>query len=201
MSTKHIPDIVLERSFVMIKPDGVERGLVGEIIKRFEQRGLKVVALKMLKPSVDHVTKHYPTDEAWIERLGEKGFTVFAEYGMDPKEVMGTADKKEAGQIVRKWLIDYVADAPVVAMVIEGLHAIEMVRKIVGPTLPSKAEIGTIRGDYSIDSPAAANLSGRAIKNLIHASENVTEAKHEIAHWFSEEEIHDYDRAEHNAMF
>lgn len=201
MASKRISDVVLERSFVMLKPDAVERGLIGEIIGRLERRGLKIVALKMLKPSVDHVDAHYPKDEAWIERLGEKGFGVFKEYSLDPKEHMGTDDKKEAGNMVRQWLVDYIADAPVIAMVIEGIHAINMVRKIVGATLPNKAEIGTIRGDYSIDSPAAANLAGRAVKNLIHASENVEEAKHEITHWFSEEEIHDYDRAEHASMF
>ncbi|MFA5926748.1 MAG: nucleoside-diphosphate kinase [Patescibacteria group bacterium] len=196
-----VPEIVLERTFVMIKPDGVERGLTGEIIKRYEQRGLKIIAMKMVKPSLEHVDEHYPKDDSWIERLGEKGFNTFAEHGIDPKEVMGTDDKKEAGKQVRQWLMDYIADAPVVAMVIEGVHAIDMVRKITGSTLPAKADIGTIRGDYSVDSPAAANLSKRAIKNLIHASETVGEAKHEIGHWFSEEEIHDYDRSEHKAMF
>lgn len=201
VSRNRIPGVVLDRTFVMIKPDGVERGLVGEILHRFERRGLKIVALKMVKPSIEHVDAHYPKDESWIERLGEKGFNTFAEYNINPKEVMGTDDKKEAGKMVRQWLIDYIADAPVVAMVIEGLHAVDMVRKITGSTLPSKAEIGTIRGDYSIDSPAAANLSGRSVKNLIHASETVEEAKHEIAHWFSEEEIHDYERSDHSSMF
>jgi len=198
---KGIPDIVLERTFVMVKPDGVERGLVGEIINRFERRGLKTIALKMVRPSLEHVDAHYPKDEAWIERLGGKGFTVFKEYGLDPKEHMGTNDQKEAGRMVREWLIEYMTSAPVVAMILEGIHAVDMARKIVGPTLPSKAEIGTIRGDFSIDSPAAANLAGRAIKNLVHASENTEEAKHEISHWFAQEEIFDYDRSDHRAMF
>ncbi len=198
---KRIPEIVLDRTFVMVKPDGVERGLIGDIVSRFERRGLKIAAMKMMKPSIEHVDAHYPKDETWIERLGEKGFNTFAEYGMNPKDVMGTDDKKEAGRMVREWLVNFIADAPVVAMVVEGVHAVDMVRKIVGATLPHNAEIGTIRGDYSIDSPAAANLSGRAIKNLIHASENKEEAKHEIAHWFSEEEIYDYERADHSAMF
>ncbi|MEK9155861.1 MAG: nucleoside-diphosphate kinase [Patescibacteria group bacterium] len=201
MSKDRIPSVVLERTFVMIKPDGVERGLVGEIVKRFESRGLKIIALKMVKPSVEHIDLHYPKDESWIERLGEKGFNVFAEYGLDPKEYMGTGDKKEAGKMVRDWLVQYIADAPVVAMVIQGIHAVDMVRKIVGSTLPNKADIGTIRGDYSIDSPAAANLSKRAVKNLIHASENAAEAKNEISHWFSQEEIYDYERADHRSMF
>ncbi|MCX6808503.1 MAG: nucleoside-diphosphate kinase [Candidatus Berkelbacteria bacterium] len=194
--------LAIERTFTMIKPDGVERGLIGEILGRFEKRGLKIIALKMVKPSVEHIDNHYPKDDTWIARLGDKGFNCFAEYGLNPKEVMGTDNNLEAGKMVRQWLVDYMIEAPVVAMVIEGIHAIEMVRKITGSTLPNKAEIGTIRGDFSVDSPAAANLNKRSIKNLIHASETKAEAENEIKHWFSEEEIHpDYDRADHAAMF
>jgi nucleoside-diphosphate kinase len=192
----------VERTFAMIKPDGVQRGIIGEILTRLEKRGLKIVALKMVKPTLEHIDEHYPKDEAWIARLGQKGFTVFEELGLKAMDVMGTEDKLEAGKQVRKWLVDYMTEAPVVAMVIEGVHAIEMVKKIAGSTLPSKAEIGTIRGDYSVDSPAAANVGKRAVKNLIHISENKEEAEHEISHWFSESEIHDdYDIAQHKAMF
>jgi len=191
----------IERSFVMVKPDGVQRGLIGEVISRIEKRGLKLIALKMVKPTLEHIDKHYPTDEVWIERLGEKGFKVFDELGIDPKEHMGSNDKKEVGNLVRGWLVEYLTEAPVVAMVIEGVHAIEMVRKIAGYTLPSKADIGTIRGDYSVDSPAAANLEKRAIKNILHASETKEEAEHEIAHWFAAEEINDYNRSDHTVMY
>jgi nucleoside-diphosphate kinase len=194
--------LAYERTFVMVKPDGTQRGLVGEIIGRFEKRGLKLLALKMVKPTFEHLDAHYPKDDAWMSRLGDKGFNCFAEYGIDPKEVMGTDNKLEAGKMVRQWLVDYMMDAPVVAMVIEGIHARDMVRKIVGSTLPSKAEIGTIRGDFSVDSPAAANLNKRSIKNLVHASETKEEAENEIKHWFSEQEIcPDYDRVDHAAMF
>lgn len=201
MSNQRIPEIALERTFVMIKPDGVARGLIGEVLSRFEKRGLKIIALKMVKPTIEHIANHYPTDETWIERLGTKGFAVFEEYGIDPKEAMGTDNKLEAGKKVREWLINYMTEAPVVAMIIEGVHAIDMVRKIVGPTLPNKAEIGTIRGDYSVDSPAAANIAKRAIKNIVHASENKEEAQKEIGHWFAAEEIYDYDRSDHYSMF
>lgn len=191
-----------ERTFAMVKPDGTQRGLVGEVISRIEKRGLKIIALKMVRPNLEHINDHYPKDETWIARLGQKGFTVFDELGIDPKEVMGTTDKLEAGKQVREWLVNYLVEAPMIAMVIEGVHAIDMVRKIAGSTLPSKAEIGTIRGDFSTDSPVAANLNKRAIKNIIHISENKEEAEHEIAHWFSEEEIHDdYERADHSTMF
>lgn len=191
----------IERTLVIVKPDGVQRGLIGEVITRLENRGLKLIALKMVKPSLEHVDSHYPKDEAWIERLGHKGFSVFEEYGIDPKEYMGTDSKKEAGKMVRNWLVSYLTEAPVVPMVVEGVHAIDMVRKIAGNTLPSKADIGTIRGDFSVDSPAAANLEGRAIKNIVHASETVEEAEHEIAHWFAQEEIFEYSLAHHAAMY
>jgi len=191
----------IQRTVVLVKPDGVQRGLIGEVISRLEKRGLKIVALKMIKPTLEHVDNHYPKDAAWIERLGEKGFKVFDEYGLDPKEKMGTDNKKEIGTKVRKWLVDYMIEAPVVGMIIEGVHAIDMVRKLAGNTLPSKADIGTIRGDYSVDSPAAANLEGRAIKNIMHASETVEEAEHEIDHWFSQEDVFTYKRSDHTVMY
>lgn len=198
---KEAKEIGMERTFVMIKPDGILRGLIGEVIGRFERRGLKLVGMKMMKPSLEHINDHYPKDEAWIKRLGQKGFKTFAEHGISPLEKMGTEDELEAGTMVREWLMNYIMDAPVLAMVIEGYHAVEVARKIVGPTIPSKAELGTIRGDFSIDSPVAANLNKRAMKNLIHASETPEEAEHEIEHWFSESEIYDYERSDQKAMF
>lgn len=201
MADRDIKKIALERTFVMIKPDGTKRALIGEIISRFEKRGLKIVALKMIKPSLEHLNDHYPKDDEWIGRLGDKGFKVFKEFDLDPVEVMGTNDRLEAGKTVREWLITYMTEAPLVAMVIEGIHAVEMVRKIVGPTMPRDAGVGTIRGDFSVDSPAAANLNKRSIKNLIHASETAKEAEHEMAHWFSEEEIYEYERGDNAAMF
>ena len=201
MAKKKTKGPAYERTLVLVKPDGVQRGLVGEVISRFERRGLKVIAMKMVKPSLEHIDEHYPKDEAWIERLGHKGFLVFEEYGIDPLEVMGTADKKEAGKKVREWLVNYLLEAPIVALAIEGIHAIDMVRKIAGTTLPNKAEIGTIRGDFSVDSPAAANIEGRSIKNIVHASETKEEAEKEIAHWFSEDELFEYRRADESVMF
>lgn len=199
MSEKTNPSV--ERTFSMIKPDGVERGIVGEVLSRIEKRGLKIVALKMTKPGLEHIDNHYPKDETWIARLGQKGFTVFEELGLSPIDVMGTDNQLEAGKKVREWLINYMNEAPVVAMVIEGIHAIEMMKKLAGSTLPSKADIGTIRGDFSTDSPAAANVGKRAIRNVIHISENKEEAEHEIAHWFSEEELFsDYKRFDQYGM-
>lgn len=193
--------IATERTFVMMKPDAVMRGLMGEMLKRFEQRGLKITAMKMVHASHEQADGFYPKDEAWVTRLGHKGLKTFAEYNLDPVKGMGTDDPAEIGKIVRKGLIEYITMGPVVPMVIEGIHAVSVVRKIVGQTLPVFSEPGTIRGDFSHDAPTAANVELRSIFNLIHASEVSEEAEKEIAHWFKESEILDYDRAEHVIMF
>jgi nucleoside-diphosphate kinase len=173
-----------EQTFVMVKPDGVRKGLTGEIIRRFEQRDLKIVALEMFMPTEKQMDEHYPKDEAWIRRLGQKSLSTYEKYGVDPVSKLGTNDEFEIGKMVRKWLLDYMISAPLVKMIVQGIHAVDVVRKIAGPTLPYKAEVGTIRGDFSIDSPLLANSEKRAVANLLHASETPEEAQHEIEHWF-----------------
>lgn len=190
-----------EKTLVLVKPDGVKRGLVGEIIKRIEQRGLKVIALKMFSATKDQVDEHYPKDPKWIHRLGEKTLGTFEKYKLDPLKDLGTADADEIGRQVRSWLLDFMTSGPIVKMVVQGIHAVDMVRKLCGNTLPSMAEMGTIRGDYSVDSPALANIAKRAVHNIVHASETPEESAHEIAYWFSPEEIHAYKRAEEDIMF
>jgi len=178
----------------MIKPDGVRKGLIGEIIKRLEQRDLKIVALEMFHATKDQIDNHYPKDEKWITRLGEKTANTYQKYGYDLEKDYGTTDLFVIGTNVRSWLIDFMISAPMVRMVVQGLHAVDMVRKIAGQTLPFMAEMGTIRGDYSIDSPALANKEKRAVMNLVHASETQEEATHEIEHWFGGREIFGYKR-------
>lgn len=176
-----------EKTFVLIKPDGIQKGLIGDVIKRFEQRDLKVVALEMFKPSKEDIDNHYPKDEEWIHRLGGKTLNTYKKYDLDPKEKLGTDDQTEIGKKVRSWVIDYMTSAPLVKMVVQGVHAVDMVRKIVGPTIPSDADMGTIRGDFSADSPAVANSEHRAVMNVVHASETPEEAEHEIKHWFGDD--------------
>lgn len=183
-----------EKTYVMVKPDGVRKGLIGEIIKRFEQRDLKIVALDMFKPTKDQVDGHYPKDEAWIARLGEKTLNTYAKYNMNPIEKLGTEDKLEIGKMVRGWLLDYFEMAPVVRMVVQGVHAVDVVRKIAGETMPYLASVGTIRGDFSVDSPAIANTEKRAVWNVLHASETAQEAEHEIKYWFGDSAIFNYKR-------
>ncbi len=185
-----------EQTFVLVKPDGVRKGLVGEIINRFERRDMKVVALEMFQATFEEMDNHYPKDEKWTSRLGEKTLSTYQKYGYDVQADFGTEDLLEVGKVVRGWLVDFMISAPMVKMVVEGVHAVDMIRKIVGPTMPYLAEMGTIRGDFSADSPALANKEKRAVLNLVHASETPDEAKHEIGHWFADAEkaIHTYKR-------
>jgi nucleoside-diphosphate kinase len=181
-----------ERTLVLIKPDGVERKLVGEIISRFEKANLKIIGLGIVKASKEQFDKHYPKDKDWIENLGKNFIKTCQENNIDfDIKNLGVKNEYELGLKVREWLIDYMASGPVVKIVLEGNNAMEVVRKIVGHTLPQKAQPGTIRGDFSIDSPIVANLEKRALKNLIHASGNKKEAEKEIKLWFSKKELID----------
>ena len=183
-----------EKTFVLIKPDGVRKGLIGEVVKRFEQRDLKVVALEMFHASRTEMDGHYPKDEKWVRRLGEKTMATYAKYGLDVKKDFGTSDLMRIGKTVRGWLLDLMSSAPMVKMVVQGVHAVDMVRKIAGPTMPYLADMGTIRGDFSADSPAVANAEHRAVYNILHASETTQEAKHEITHWFGKHPVYKYKR-------
>lgn len=191
-----------EQSLVLIKPDGVKRGLAGDIISRFEKMGLKIVGMKMIWVDKDFAGKHYPESRTeLLEGIGKKTLDSYEKYGKDAGEEFGTKDPVEIGKIVNSWNMEFLSSGPVVAMVIEGPHAIENVRAIVGATIPAFAVPGTIRGDFSLDSPALANVIKRAIRNLVHASGNAEEAKYEIQLWFRENEIYKYRRVEEGVMF
>jgi len=193
---------IIEKTVVLIKPDGVKRGLVGEIISRFEKAGLKIKAMKMVWVDKEMAQRHYPNArEELLRGIGEKTLKTYEKYGMDPGEDLGTKDPLEIGRMVNEWNMDFLTSGPVIAILLEGLHAIENVRMMAGNTLPSMAQPGTIRGDYSLDSPALANVKKRAVRNVIHASGNKEEAKYEEQLWFRENEIYDYKRAEEGVMF
>lgn len=190
-----------QKTLIVIKPDGVIRSLVGEILGRFEKAGLKVVAAKMLLVSKEHAAKHYPHDreELWTG-IGNKTLDNYKSLELDAVKLLGTKDPKKIGDIVRVWLLDYISSGPVFAAVLEGPHAVELVRKICGHTLPLLSQPGTIRGDFSFDSAYLANTGQRAIKNLIHASGTLEEAKYEIPLWFAPEEIQSYTRSDEHIM-
>lgn len=177
-----------ERTFVIIKPDGIQRALIGEIIKRYERAGLKLVGAKMMIPTAELIEKHYTLDPEWRLKTGLKTIKGYEDKGLKPPHT----DPLKITAIVLKNLISYMTKGPVLAMVWQGAHAVELVRKITGGTEPLTSAIGTIRGDFVIDSYRLSDSDGRAVRNLVHASGSVKEADDEIGHWFKKEELFDY---------
>jgi len=184
-----------ERTLVIVKPDGIQRALIGEIMKRYERLGLKLVALKMMIPTEKMIEEHYLLDPNWKKNVGEKSIASYMKKGETPP----STDPIEVANVVVANLKKYMTSGPVIAMVWEGAHAVELVRKITGGTEPRSADIGTIRGDFVVDSYQMADSDTRAIRNLIHASGSVPEADMEIPHWFKPEEVINY-RVPHEAI-
>ena len=187
----------MERTLVVIKPDGVQRSLIGEIIRRFERLGLKMVAVKMCVPNADFVEKHYTLDPEWRRITGEKRVKAAKEKG----EKLETEDPYEITEVVLQKLKKYMTSGPVVAMVWQGAHATELVRKLVGSTEPRSSDVGTIRGDFVLDSYVMADADGRAVRNLVHASGTAAESEAEIKHWFKPEEIIDYKLVQEQILY
>ncbi len=185
-----------ERTLVLIKPDAVMRGLIGVICQRFEQAGLKIVACKMVFPTRKLLDGHFPKSEDWIRGMGEKTLETYREYGIDPVDILGTADALAIGQKIKEWNYRYLTLGPVMIIALEGIHAVDTVRKLIGHTLPYKASPGTIRGDLSINAPDLANVVGSACKNLVHASGTTEEAEQEIANWFNSAELLSWQRTD-----
>ena len=185
-----------ERTLILIKPDGVKRGLIGQVISRFEARGLKIVSLEMLWAKRDQISRHYPQNEVWITRVGGKVLENYKKDNIDPVKSLGSKDPLELGQKAREWLLDYLTSGPIVKVVVSGNHAISVVRKLAGGTIPAEAIVGTIRGDFAIDDAVKANREKRAVKNILHASENGEEAANELELWTSIDDIFDYRRTD-----
>ncbi|MCF7866627.1 nucleoside-diphosphate kinase [Candidatus Woesearchaeota archaeon] len=185
-----------ERSLVLIKPDGVQRGLVGEILTKFEKCGLKIIGMKMVYPTEELAGNHYIADENWLKTVGTKQKEAYAKKGLTIEK-----EERELGLEVRKQLIDFLTMSPVVAFVFEGHNAVKHIRKLVGSTSPGDAAPGTIRGDYAFDTYSLADISKRPIQNLIHASGEVDEALREIKIWFKEEELHTWKRVDEELLY
>jgi|SRR3989338_5416050 len=186
-----------ERTLVIIKPDGIQRSLVGEIIKRYERVGLKLVGMKMLVPQENKVEQHYLLDPEWKRKVGEKAIESYQKKGMEPP----SKNPIEVGDRVVAGLKKYLTAGPVVAMVWEGAHAVEIVRKLTGGTEPRSSDVGTIRGDFVLDSYQMGDADNRAVRNLIHASGSVQEAEAEIAHWFAKEELVNYKIVQEKILY
>ena len=174
---------------IVFKPDSVERGLVGEILARFEHAGLRIVGSKTLTVTEEFVSHHYPDKTDFLRSMGVKSLENYAETGLDPVKEIGTDDPVEIGRNIRKWSMEFLSRGPVIAFVLEGNNAVANVRRLVGKTIPSTADAGTIRGDYSVDSSILANREKRAVHNLVHASGTVQEAQEEIKLWFKPPEL------------
>jgi nucleoside-diphosphate kinase len=185
-----------ERSLVLLKPDTVQRSLVGEVIKRFENTGLKISAMKMIVPTEAQLLTHYNKDDAWYQRKGEG---IVAELTEQGKEI--TKEPAEYGKDIILTIVRYMTAAPVVAMILEGNKAVSVVTKIVGTTEPSTSDVGTIRGDYTLDSYSHATFENRAVRNLVHQSESPEEAEREIAIWFNDAEVMNYVTAQERIMY
>jgi len=186
-----------ERTLVIIKPDGVQRSLIGEIIQRHERVGLKLVGLKFAVPDAAKIEAHYTLDPEWKKNVGEKAIEGYRKKGLTPP----TEDPIEVGNAVVERLKKYMVSGPVVMMVWQGAHAVELVRKIVGGTEPRSSDVGTIRGDYVLNSYQMADTDDRAIRNLIHASGSVSEAEKEIPHWFEADELVNYRLVQEQILY
>ncbi len=186
----------MDRALVLIKPDGIERALIGKIIAKFEDTGLKVTAIKMVKAKKETIEKHYTNDEEWLLSVGKKAKQSAIEKG---EKVIET--EREIGMRVRSLLVKELTRTPIVAFVLEGNAAADVARKVGGGTEPRKADPSTIRGMYSSDSYALADIKKRSVRNIVHISENAKIAESEIKVWFSDSEVCSYKRADEDAMY
>ena len=192
--TKHPKD---ERTFIILKPDAIQRSLIGEIVQRYERIGLKCVALKMVLPTPEMVAKHYTIDPEWLHKAGDKSIKNYLSKGLTPPEM----DPLKVGSTVLENLKRYMSSGPVVVMVWQGAHAVEIIRKLTGGTEPLTSDIGTIRGDFVLDSYEMSDHDGRSIRNVVHASGNVDEAEKEIALWFRPEEVIKYKHIQEAILY
>lgn len=181
----------MEQTLVLLKHDAIQRNLVGKIIERFENTGLKLVAMKMVWADDKIALSHYPLDENWAKAVHDKTKKVYDESG----KKWPYKDHLHMGKTIQSWLTSFLKEGPVIALVLEGPHAVEITRKIVGNTEPRQASPGTIRGDFAmVESYALADDKQRVLRNLIHASDSAENAKREISVWFDNAELHKYTK-------
>ncbi|PIX73258.1 nucleoside-diphosphate kinase [Candidatus Roizmanbacteria bacterium CG_4_10_14_3_um_filter_33_21] len=190
-----------QRALLIIKPDGVQRGIIGKIITRFETVGLKIIGLKFEWVTKEKIIVHYPETDGWFKKVGERTLTNYAKKGLDAKKVFKTDNAIQIGRTVKKWLIKYFQESPVLIMALESYDCIEICRKLSGNTIPVLAAPGTIRGDFSHDTIDLANEQNRPLRNLIHASDTVEDGEKEIKVWFTLEELFSYERADEKFMY
>lgn len=185
-----------ERTLVIIKPDGVQRSLIGEIISRFERTGLKIIALKQCMATADQCWQHYNKDEAWFLK---KGSGVVEE--LKKQNIPITKEPLQYGKDIIQQLVTFMTSGPVIPLVVEGNQSVAVIQKIVGSTEPLTSDVGTIRGDLTIDSYLLASVDGRAVRNLVHCSDKPEEAEREMKIWFQPEELLSYKLAQEQILY
>ncbi len=185
-----------EQTLVIIKPDGVQRSLMGEIMNRIERTGLKFVAVKFLVPNAEQCWKHYNKDEEWYLKKGTRVTEDRKAHGMPIQK-----DPMEYGKDIIQANVDFFTSGPVLAFIVEGNQSIAIVKKLVGETEPLTSDIGTIRGDLTVDSYALSSLDNRAVRNLIHCSDSPEEAMREIPLWFTPNEIVSYRLLQEQVLY
>ena len=176
---------VIERTLILVKPDVIQRQIFGEVLSRFERKGFKIIAMRMLNATKEQVAEHYTDEEGYLIETGEKAKKGAIARGEDVSDW----NSLERGKIIRKNNILYLTCGPIIAMVLEGHGVIEGVRKLLGSTSPAAGDVGTIRDDYSFDTFALADYVARATRTMIHASDSIENAKREIKIWFKEKEL------------
>ena len=186
----------IQKTLVIVKPDGVQRALVGEIITRFERVGLKLIAIKMVHPDTETVRQHYTINPGWKQEVGEKLLRNREKKGEDT-----AITPLELGERVLGHLTNFMTAGPVVTIALEGAHAVPLTRKLVGTTEPLSSDVGTIRGDYVLDSYDLADGDGRAIRNIVHASSSPEDAEKELQLWFKKEELMGYRTAHEYVLY
>ncbi len=185
-----------EQTLVILKPDAIQRSLMGTIVSRIENTGLKFVAMKMLLPTADQCWKHYNKDDEWFMKKGTRI--------VDDRKAQNLPIEKEAmeyGKDIIKSNVDFFTSGPVLAFVVEGNQSVAIVKKLVGGTEPTTSDVGTIRGDLTVDSYALSSIDNRAVRNLVHCSDSPEEALREIPIWFSPEDILKYRLVQEQILY
>lgn len=185
-----------ERTLVIIKPDAVMRKIVGELLSRFERKGLKIVAMKLIWPTHALAEKHYIDSEEWLIDTGTKTYNNYVENGVTPDKT-----PREIGLNTRSKLMDHLTAGPAAVMILEGSHAIEVVRRMRGATNPLKADVGTIGFDYTLESYELSDAGDWAIKNVLHASDSPANYERERDIWFTKDEVINYDTAIDHVLY
>lgn len=185
-----------ERTLVILKPDAIQRTLVGEILHRIERTGLKLVAVKLMIPKEEQCWEHYQKNDEWYQKKGQRVIEDRTSHGLPVEK-----EAAEYGKDIIRTIVEYMTSGPVLGMVVEGLGAVAIVTKLVGSTEPSTSDVGTIRGDFTVDTYGVSALDNRAVRNLVHCSDSPREAAREIAIWFDEKEILQYRLVQEQILY